>query len=129
MVRYLCERPEIDVAHINNTTSGSGLSALGDAAMRNRSRVLEVLLSHRADVNIRRHNGKTPLHAAAEEGHVDCVEVLLAANADVGAKDDRGCTAAELALSNAHGLRSPEVCQRIAKLLDAAMADIMMAPR
>ena len=129
MVRYLCERPEIDVAHINYTTSASGLSALGDAAMRSHSRVLEVLLSHRADVNIRRNNGKTPLHAAAEEGHVDCVEVLLAANADVGAKDDRGCTAAELALSNAHRLRSPEVCQRIAKLLDATMADIMMAPR
>ena len=61
---------------------------------------------------------------------MDCVEVLLAANADVGAKDDRGCTAAELALSNAHGIRSPEVCHCIAKLLDAAViADFMMAPR
>ena len=113
MVRYLCQRPGIDVSHINFTTSSSGLSALGDAAMRDHPRVLEVLLSHRADVNIRRSNGKTSLYAAAEEGNIRCVEVLLAANADAEAKADSGFTAADLALANSRYLRCPSVGVRI----------------
>ena len=121
MVRYLCQRPEIDVAHINFTTSVSGLSALGDAAMRNHPRVLEVLLSHRADVNIRRSNGKTPLHAAAQEGHIACVGILLAANADVKAKDNSGCTALDLALSDPRYLRCPSGNSCIARLLQREM--------
>jgi hypothetical protein len=121
MVQYLCHRPEVDVAHINFATSGLGTSALGDAAMRNHPRVLEVLLSHRADVNTRRKNGKTPLHAAAEEGNLACVEVLLAANADIHAIDHSGRTAADLALSNSRHLRCPSVCMRIHRLLQSQM--------
>ena len=90
--------------------------------MRNHPRVLEILLSHRADVNIRRSNGKTPLHAAAEEGNLACVEVLLGANADVHAKDHSGRTAADLALSNSRYLRCPSVGLRIFELLQPTPA-------
>ncbi|XTI84864.1 ankyrin repeat-containing domain protein [Cenococcum geophilum] len=44
---------------------------------------------------------KTPLHYAAEAGHVDAVELLLEyTHVEVGLKDDEGKTAADLALEN-----------------------------
>ena len=42
--------------------------------------------------------GKTPLVAAAEEGHISVVSALLEAHAEVDIEDDEGATAAVTAL-------------------------------
>lgn len=44
-----------------------------------------------ANINIRSSSGYTPLHRAAQHGHLEMVEFLLSNNADVAAKtlDDR----------------------------------------
>lgn len=95
IVRYLAERVSKD--HINHRTQGSGLSAISDAAMRGHADVVRLLLAFNADVNIRRNNGKTPLHVAAEEGHFDCVCALLDAGADSTILDASSSTALQLA--------------------------------
>ncbi|KAH9898118.1 ankyrin [Cubamyces lactineus] len=49
------------------------------------------------DVNARDENGYTPLHLAADRGHVEVVKVLLSRGADPAIKDEDEYTAKELA--------------------------------
>ena len=55
---------------------------LHKAAIRGHERIIQLLLSHKADVNSRNRKGLTPLHMASQEGHLACVKKLLKAGAD-----------------------------------------------
>ena len=57
-------------------------TALHQAAGRGQQSLLELLLSHKADVNSRNRIGSTPLHLASQEGHLASVVALLQAGAD-----------------------------------------------
>ena len=65
-------------------------------------------------MNVKQHDGKTPLMNASENGRADVVRLLLAAKADVNAVDNDGETALMLALQNDHA--------EVAKLLTSAAA-------
>ena len=99
-IRYLLGRVGAD--HVNHKTSGSQLTALGDAAKTGHADTLALLISHRADVDVRRSNGQTPLMQAAARGSVECARVLIDAGAAVYVVDDAGSSAADLALANGH---------------------------
>jgi len=47
-------------------------------------------------------SGHTPLHLAAEAGHLDIAELLLAKRADVHLASYYGCTAMQAASARAH---------------------------
>jgi ankyrin repeat protein len=49
---------------------------------------VELLLNHGADAELVDANGRTPLHRASRNGHVDCVGYLLDNGADIAI--DRG---------------------------------------
>ena len=64
--------------------------------------IARLLLEHGADVNARRNDNSTPLHAAAQNGRVEVVHVLLEHGADVGAEDGDGRTALQVAASKGY---------------------------
>ena len=80
-------------------------TALHSAALYGHQSLLELLLSHKADVNSRETIGATPLHLASQEGHLASVVALLQAGADPLLPEDDGFLPIHAAAKNNH----PEV--------------------
>jgi ankyrin repeat protein len=58
---------------------------------------IETLITLGADVNSIGEDGYTPLHYAAEQGHLDVVKVLISNGADCDLRDKNGETAQDKA--------------------------------
>ena len=54
--------------------------------------MVELLLTHKADIRAKDNAGRTPLHEAILTGDKDVVELLLAHKANINAKDKEGGT-------------------------------------
>lgn len=72
-----------------------------DAAITGSLEIVNLLLAHKADPNIRSTAGWTPLMVAAEHGNIKLIELLLKNGADIHAVNKHGGTA--LATAVAHG--------------------------
>lgn len=59
--------------------------------------LVALLIANGTDLNAEDIMGRTPLHIAAEDGHLDEVRLLITHGADVQAKDDYGSRPLELA--------------------------------
>jgi len=76
------------------------MAALHFAAAGGHLDAVKALVAHKANVNQRDYDGRTPLHHAALGGHKATVDWLLSkGKADATAVDDHGMTAATLAAS------------------------------
>src|SRR5262245_51535193 len=71
---------------------------LHDAASRNCTNVIAVLLGAGAKVDAKDQAGETPLHVAAQEGSLESVAALVMVGADINARDNRGYTPLKRAL-------------------------------
>jgi len=65
--------------------------------------VVVFLIKQGADVNVAsRITGWTPLHVAADKGHLEVVKTLVGAGANVNAKDKVGMTPIRSAIGDGH---------------------------
>ena len=71
---------------------------LGCAACSGHNKVIEQLLTAKADIESRDKLKSTPLHLAAREGHVAAVETLIKHHANVASRDQRNYNALDLSL-------------------------------
>jgi ankyrin repeat protein len=62
-------------------------SPLHDAASRNCTNVISILLRAGAKLEVKDQAGETPLHVAAQEGFIDAARMLIQAGAHVNARD------------------------------------------
>ena len=87
-----------------NSTSRNKLNAapLHSAAAGGHFKVVQMLLEHDADPNIREEGGYTPLHAAAQNGDVDTIRALLLGGADLTIKSEDGKTPLDIAMDANH---------------------------
>lgn len=67
-------------------------TALTIAADKGHIRFCELILSHKAQVEVKNKKGNTSLWLACNGGHLDVVELLVKNGADVNAHDNRNCT-------------------------------------
>lgn len=95
-VMKLSDMPKADP----NYRTGSGGSALHQAAGRGLIDIVKLLLKHGAEVNIATAYGRTPLHQAAGGGSKDVVNLLLDAGANPTAMDLSNSSPRDLAEDN-----------------------------
>jgi ankyrin repeat protein len=86
--------------YLNHLSSHNGFTYLHRAASVGCTKIVQELIKHGAHVNAHYSNGKTPLHYAAAECHLNAAKALLEAGADKNAKDFCDRTPADLALKN-----------------------------
>ena len=87
----------------NSQTQGQKLTALMFAAARDRQKLCNVLVEHKADLDIQGGDMQlTALMFAASTGGERCVQILLDAKADTTMVDQRGFSALDWANKNGH---------------------------
>ena len=75
---------------------------IGCAAFHGRTRVIELLVSFKANIDPKDKLKNTPLQLAAKEGHVTAVEALLNHQASMTSLDQRKFNALDWAIENGH---------------------------
>ena len=59
--------------------------------------VTQLLINHKANVNVKQQNGVTPLHSAAHNGNIKIVDILINAGAEKHATMEDGRTPLDMA--------------------------------
>lgn len=78
-------------APINSPSKNQLLATpLQSATAAGHANIVELLLSHRADPNVREQGGYTPLHAAAQNGNVEIIRSLLFSGGDLSIRSKNG---------------------------------------
>ena len=81
-----------------NLPDDSRRTPLHDAASRNCTNVIGVLVHAGAKVDAKDQAGETPLHVAAQEGCTEAAAMLAHAGAQINARDNKGYTPLKRAL-------------------------------
>lgn len=89
-------------AYLASGRDPNTLGAIHQASARGCGKIVQSLLLHKADVNLRDCSGQTALHCAAGYGHTEVVGMLLEKGADVQLKDDEGQTVLHCAAGQGH---------------------------
>ncbi|KAF0025744.1 hypothetical protein F2P81_022625 [Scophthalmus maximus] len=79
-----------------------GIVPLFSAVRQGHWQIVDLLITHGADVNLADKQGRSPLMMAASEGHLGTVEFLLAQGASLSLMDKEGLTALSWACLKGH---------------------------
>jgi ankyrin repeat protein len=108
---------------IGLTRTDTGTTALFNAILKGRSRMIHSLVRAGVDINDRNLEGLTPLMVAAERGDLEIIAALLAAGADLHATDHDGRTAGDIAVACGHLDAAQRLQTSIARSAQAAAGD------
>lgn len=108
--------PNGTIITVGGNDSACGSTAVFNAILKKRTRMVSSLLKIGVDINARNIDGITPLMCAAEYGAVDIVKILLSHGADVHAENIYGETALAIAEKKGH----MEIASILAKRTGAA---------
>ena len=86
----------------NNSRNAVRRTPIGCAAFYGLARVIELLVSFKANIDSKDKLKNTPLQLAAKEGHVTAVETLLKHQASMTSLDQRKFNALDWAIENGH---------------------------
>ena len=98
LVQHLISRCPEDL----NATGNAG-TLLHAASWRGHAKIVELLLEHFVDVDVRNSSNGTPLHLAAARGSLEVTRKLVERNADINSRDDQGMTPLYKVVSGRHG--------------------------
>ena len=87
---------------VDQRQSNNMFTPLHKAAIQGHERIIQLLLSHMADVDSRNYLGFTPLHLASQEGHLGSVLTLLQAGADPLLPNNFGALPIHMAAQHNH---------------------------
>ncbi|CAM8879763.1 unnamed protein product [Rhodiola kirilowii] len=90
-----------------NGTDEEGWAPIHSAASIGNEKIVDILLSRGADVNLKNDGGRTALHYAASKGWVKIAEALISHGAKINLKDKVGCTP----LHRAASIGNSEICE------------------
>jgi uncharacterized protein len=87
-----------------NSPSRNDLHAapIQSAASAGHTRIVDLLLKHKAEPNVREQGGYTPLHAAAQNGDRETIRALLYGGADLTLQSEDGKLPLDLALEEGY---------------------------
>lgn len=99
-----CDAPAVQAILQTNSAAvnlpdDSLRTPLHDAASRNCTNVIAVLLQAGARLEAKDQAGETPLHVAAQEGSAEAVTLLVSAGANINSRDQQGNTPLKRALA------------------------------
>lgn len=89
-----------------------GTTPLMVAIIRSTSKVVRLLIEHRAQINLQCSNGYTALHYAVQETSVECVELLLENNADTNIENTYGKTSYQMVIDRKSICYGSNKCQK-----------------
>lgn len=94
-------REEHVIFLVDRVQNINGISKYGTplmaAVVKGYSKIVEILLSKKANVNIADNNGTLPIHYAVMFKQYDIIEFLLGADANIDLRDNRGNSALDYA--------------------------------
>lgn len=96
MVKWMLDQP-IGMKYLNTPSCREQITCVDRAAKTGEIGVLKMVIEAKGNVNAKRTNGQTPVHAATMCGSVPALEVLKQAGADPHCKDVKGRSARDWA--------------------------------
>lgn len=88
--------------NINDSDNQLGITPLHCAVHQGHEEMVELLLEHKANLNITCKQGKSALHIAAEQGHRKIIKLLLHQRINSRTANRQGDTALQLAVGTTH---------------------------
>jgi serine/threonine-protein phosphatase 6 regulatory ankyrin repeat subunit B len=100
---YLYLEKLIKEANIDEKINDDDSISLFQAIEKGSSDTVKMIIEAGANVNVRDHNGNTPLKLAVKYNNIDIVKILIEAGADVNTEDNEGNTDYFYAVNNGKG--------------------------
>ena len=98
----LLEAIAAHMPHLVDNNDPYGVTALWDAARKDNTDAMRILLGAKADLNHKEEKGMTPIFIAAKEGNADAVQLLLESGANVNSVGKDRKTPVSIALAQGH---------------------------